>query len=146
MITKEQFANSYIVNDHGVLKDKYLELASSFGYIVADSGYDEEVLFKGTFNIVQQWSTLEDFKSDYFHKHTDKLEITLKDFTEAPKNDTGGVSKWKYNSVDTEDCLFGLKDKYTNGELYVLYEGDYLKVSNQTQLAEGFITNTLYTP
>lgn len=82
MITKEQFDKSYIVNDYGVLRDKYLKLASSFGYTIAESGYEDEVLFKGSFKIIQQWSTLASFKYSHFNKYVNRNELTLEDFNE----------------------------------------------------------------
>lgn len=82
MITKEQFDKSYIVNDYGVLRDKYLKLASSFDYTIAESGYEDEVLFKGSFKIIQQWSTLVSFKYSHFNKYVNRNELTLEDFNE----------------------------------------------------------------
>lgn len=142
MITKEKLLNGYIKNDHGELRKKFVEAAEFHGFDTEWMGYDIKYL-TGDYVFIDEEGTVDG--GLWSHLPLPQEELTLNDFTESPKNDTGGVSKWKYNLVNMEDCLFGLKDKYTNDKLYVLYEGEYLKVGNQTQLAEGFITNTLFT-
>ena len=141
MITKEKLLNGYIKNDQDELRQKFVEAAEFHGFDLEWMEGDIRYL-TGECVFIDEQGTVE---GGFSHLLPPQEELTLEDFTEAPKKDTGGVSKWDYDPIDMEECLFGLKHKYTNGELYILYEGEYLKVSNQTQLAEGFITNTLYT-
>lgn len=142
MITKEKLQNGYILNDKGVLRQKFVDVAKFHGF---DTDWMDGVIgqLMGEYIFIDEKDIVDGGSSRYLHPL--QKELTLEDFNESPKNDTGSVSKWKYKPIEIGEYLFGLKDKYFNGELYVLYEGEHLKVENQTQLAEGYITNTLYT-
>lgn len=85
MITREQFENSYIVNDHGELREKYLEFAKEGGGIHGDGTYGYPILFVSGTRKVESWSNIKRFLvSDFFEENKPK-QLTLADFEEDEK-------------------------------------------------------------
>jgi hypothetical protein len=83
MITREQFENSYIVNDRGELREKFVTLAESFGYGFP-KGWCLESL-DGRFVTTNHHKNLID-PVGWHHRHS-KQPLTLADFEEEDKKE-----------------------------------------------------------
>jgi hypothetical protein len=83
MITREQFENSYIVNDRGELREKFVTLAESFGYGFP-KGWNLESL-DGRFVTTNHHKNLID-PAGWHHRHN-KQPLTLADFEEEKEKE-----------------------------------------------------------
>ncbi|AUR93474.1 hypothetical protein NVP1187O_161 [Vibrio phage 1.187.O._10N.286.49.F1] len=100
---------------------------------------------EGKFIATSHWEETEDFVEEF----TNLREVQYGDLfvVEEKEQEKGMVTgKYKYSPVSMDTCLFSLKKYFESGDLFV--SGDcveFYPVENQTQLAEGFHTITLYT-
>tara|TARA_B100001105_G_scaffold186434_1_gene151043 strand:+ start:6355 stop:7164 length:810 start_codon:yes stop_codon:yes gene_type:complete len=85
MITREEFENSYIINDHGELRDKYLEFAR-WGVGVSHCFRDDgAIFFTDKTSVLQHWSNITKFLSSDFFEENKPRQLTLADFEEDKK-------------------------------------------------------------
>lgn len=133
MITKEKLQNGYILNDKGVLRQKFVDVAKFHGFgtdwMDGDiNTLDGDICFIEPPNIVNG-----------YHGHVSDQpkifinQLTLEDFNESPKNDTGSVSKWKYTPIEIES-IFDWKEALESGNLYHEDGDDVGKIGSEWKL------------
>ena len=88
MITREEFENSYIINDHGELRDKYLKFATRNGKgFSTNFSRHFPIILVGSDSKVQHWTDLKKFfSSNWIDKHQPK-QLTLADFEEEEQKE-----------------------------------------------------------
>lgn len=100
--------------------------------------------YKGKFLATGYWEDTSETSEEFANLR----EVQYEDLfvVEGKEQEEGVViGKYKYSPVSMDTCLFSLKKGFESGNLY--YSDDNVKfypVENQTQLAEGFHTITLY--
>lgn len=130
MITKEKLQNGYILNDKGILLQKFVDAAEFHGFDTDwMDGKIGELISEYIF--IDEKDTVDGGSS--VHLHPLQKELTLEDFNEAPEDDTGSVSKWKYTPIEIES-IFDWKDALESGNLYHEDGDDVGKIGSEWKL------------
>ncbi len=109
--TKEELMNTYIVNDHGKLREKYVNACLEAGI-----GYQSNVSGVSYYNLKYIGCTLEWYKEDRTLGQSDwrigGTQLKLEDFEEEPI-----TSQWKYEPIG-DTSIFDLHKDLKAGNLY----------------------------
>lgn len=104
MITREQFENSYIINDHGELRDKYLSFAQEGAGLHKALTIEVPILFVAPTGEVEDWSNVDRFLNSEFFEENKPKQLTLADFEEEQKE--------KEEMIKQKEDLLGKKVRY----------------------------------
>ncbi|AUR84700.1 hypothetical protein NVP1063O_033 [Vibrio phage 1.063.O._10N.261.45.C7] len=88
MITREEFENSYIINDHGELRDKYLKFATRNGKgFSTNFSRHFPIILVGSDSKIQHWTDLKRFFNSRWIDTNQLKQLTLADFEEEDQKE-----------------------------------------------------------
>ncbi len=124
--TKEELMNTYIVNDHGKLREKYVNACLEAGY-GHQQGYDGSIAWYSLdyLSVNLKWVDRNHWGfvgQCMVIKHLAVKQLTLADFKgevseNLPCNDKGITSQWKYELIG-DTSIFDLHKDLKAGNLY----------------------------